>query len=239
MIVALLGGSYWRHSVALEQDSTTLCPVTGPSAVNAILIDQSDPISPLQLQRLSQILDQTINDASVGERIDLYVLAHDSMQSLAPVISLCRPKSEGNMFYENPSKVRERYIERFRRPLDQTLKALTTATNSDISPIMESIKAACVAAFGAMPKETPARLLIVSDMIQNSKVLNQYKQRDFDTFAHSTGYAEVLADCHRASVSVVYLLRPRDQRVQDRMHQLFWEKFFDRENAFLKQMEAI
>jgi len=239
MIICLLGGAYWRRAVTLQLDATSLCPVAGPSAVNAILIDQSDPISPLQIQRLSQILDQTIEEASVGERIDLYVLAHDSLQSVAPIISLCRPKSEGNMFYENPKKVHERYIERFRTPLDVTLKALTTATESDISPIMESIKAVCVSAFGTMPKDTPARLLVVSDMIQNSKVLNQYKQRDFDIFVRSPGYAEVLADCHRASVSVLYLLRPRDQRVQDRMHQLFWEKFFDHENAFLKRMEAI
>ena len=167
------------------------------------------------------------------------MLAHDGTQSLAPVISLCRPKSDGNVLFENPKRIHERYIQRFRQPLDDTLRGRTAATTSDISPIMESIKAVCVAAFGALPRDAPAHLLVVSDMIQNSKVLNHYRQRDFDAFSHSPGYAQVLADCHRASVNVLYLVRPRDQRVQDRMHQLFWEKFFDHENAVLKRLEAI
>src|ERR1700685_2777793 len=96
-IAALLATAYLLRTVNVTEDTLTLVPASGPSAVQAILIDQSDPISQLQVQRLGQILDQVIEQASVGERIDLFVLAHDGTQSLAPVISLCRPKSEGNV----------------------------------------------------------------------------------------------------------------------------------------------
>ena len=76
-------------------------------------------------------------------------------------------------------------------------------------------------------------------MIQHSKILDHYQQRDFDVFAKSSGYNQILANCHQAGVDVLYFTRPRDARVQDRKHQLFWEKFFERENAFLNRIEVI
>ena len=145
------------------------------------------------------------------------------------------------MWTENPKRVHDRYIARFRQPVDEALKLLAAPapTPSQSSPIMESIKAVCVAAFGSIPRDTPAKLTVASDMIQYSRLLDHYKQRDFESFAKSSSYKEVLADCHRAGVNVLYLTRPRDTRVQDRKHQLFWEKFFDRENATLNRMETI
>jgi hypothetical protein len=76
-------------------------------------------------------------------------------------------------------------------------------------------------------------------MIQFSPLLDQYRQRDYEKFASSAASKEVLADCHHARVDVLYLVRSRDVRVQDRRHQLFWERFFDHENAVLMSMETI
>lgn len=234
-----VGSLGWTQLNRVPLDTGTSCPIAGPTAVHAILLDQSDPITPLQAQRLSQIVDRVIDEASIGERIDLYVLTADGTQALTPRLSLCRPKSEGSIWTENPKRIHDRYVARFRQPLDETLKALMTPSPAKTSPIMESVKAVCVAAFGALPRDTPVRLTIASDMIQFSSLLDHYKQRDFDVFSKSPSYNEVLADCHRAATDVLYLVRPRDVRVQDRKHQLFWEKFFDRENASLNRMEAI
>jgi hypothetical protein len=241
--LAIVGGSVGflglKRASQIDLNSVTLCPLSGPTAVHAVLLDQSDPITPLQAQRLGQVVDRVIEEAEIGERIDLYVLTADGTQALTPRLSLCRPKSEGSIWNENPKRIHDRYVARFRQPLDDALKALLMPSPTKTSPIMESIKAVCVAAFGALPRETSGRLTIASDMIQFSNVLNHYKQRDFDVFSKSPGYNEVLGDCHHAGVDVLYLVRPRDVRVQDRKHQLFWEKFFDHENASLKRMETI
>jgi hypothetical protein len=234
-----VGAIAWLQFDSIPLDVGTSCPVSGPAGVHAILLDRSDPITPLQAQRLSQVVDRVVEAAEVGDRIDLYVLTADGTQALTPRLSLCRPKSDASMWTANPKRIHERYITRFRKPLDDALKALMEPSPAKTSPIMESVKAVCVAAFGALPRGTPARLTIASDMIQYSGVLDHYRQRDFDAFAKTAGYNEVLADCHRASVDVLYLVRPRDVRIQDRKHQLFWEKFFDRENASLKRMESI
>ncbi len=234
-----LGFLGWSHATHVEQNVATLCPVSGPTAVHAILLDQSDPITPLQAQRLGQIVNKVIDEAGIGERIDFYVLTQDSAQAMTPRLSLCRPKSEGSMWTENPKRIHDRYVARFRQPVDQALDTLMTPVPSRQSPIMESIKAVCVAAFGAISRDTPARLTVASDMIQYSKLLDHYKQRDFDIFVKSSGYNEVLTDCHRAIVDVLYFTRPRDAKVQDRRHQLFWEKFFDHQNASLNRLETI
>jgi hypothetical protein len=87
------------------------------------------------------------------------------------------------MLTENPKRIHERYIARFRQPLDAALKALVAPSASQTSPLMESVKAVCVAAFGTLPHDATARLMIASDMIQYSRILNHYKQRDFEAFA--------------------------------------------------------
>jgi len=239
IVIAGVGGGYWLRKTRVAVDEATMCPVAGPTAVHAILVDRSDAITPLQAQRLHQVLDRIVSEASVGERIDFYVLAGDGTQALAPVVSLCRPKSNGNDLYENSARIREKYEERFKRPLEDTLAMMTRPSNEESSPIMESIKAVCVAAFGNLRNGNIARLTIASDMIQYSHLMNHYKSKEFEKFASTSSYKEVLADCHQASVDVIYLVRPKDVHVQDRRHQLFWEKFFDRENATLRSMEAL
>jgi hypothetical protein len=239
IVAGALGFLGWSKMTRVELDTATLCPASGPTSVHAILLDRSDPITSLQAQRLGQIVDKVVDEAEVGERIDLYVLTTDSNQALTPRLSLCRPKSEGSMWTENPKRIHERDVARFREPVDDALRLLMTPAPAKNSPIMESIKAVCVAAFGTLSHDTPARMTIASDMIQYSSILDHYKQKDFDVFARSAPYNEVLGDCHRAGVDVLYFTRPRDAHVQDRRHQLFWEKFFDHENASLNRMETI
>jgi hypothetical protein len=234
-----LGFIGWSHATHVELDAETLCPSTGPTAVHTILLDQSDPITSLQAQRVGQIVDKVVDEAAIGERIDLFVLTQDSAQALTPRLSLCRPKSEGSMWTENPRRIHDRYVAKFRQPVDEALKLLMTPSPSQNSPIMESIKAVCVAAFGSIPRDTPVRLTIASDMIQYSRLLDHYKQRDFDAFAKTPAYNETRVNCHRAAVDVLYFTRPRDAHVQDRRHQLFWEKFIDGINASLNRMETI
>ena len=120
----IAGGSVWYRSTIPHIDADTMCPATGPLGVHAVLLDRSDPITPLQAERLRQVVDKAIGDASINERIDLYVLAGDGTQVAIPVASLCRPKADGNELYENPARIRQRYVARFKKPLDDALAAM-------------------------------------------------------------------------------------------------------------------
>ena len=238
LILCTVGGYAYMRMNQPSYDAATMCPMSGPRAVQALLIDRSDPISPLQTQRLEQILHKLIDNGPVDGRIDLYILTANGLQSEHPVVSLCRPPSNGSYLTQNPAHIHADYVARFADPIRRALAHLTVPSEAPNSPIMESIKAVCIAAFGGLPSGTQTGLTVVSDMIQNSPVLDQYRPYSNDFF-HAAGMAEVTADCHQAKVDILYLLRPQDSRIQTREHELFWEQFFDRMNAVVERIEPI
>ncbi len=169
----------------------------------------------------------------------MYVADSDGWQALRPVVSLCNPGRSANPLYQNPGRMHRRYEDAFRKPVETALASLMRPSSMATSPIMESIKAVCVQSFGGLPRAVPLRLTIASDMVQNSPALDQYRRYSFDTFAGGPGLPSVLANCHGASVSVLYFLRPSERQIQGRSHELFWERFLRRDNAVLMRVEAI
>lgn len=237
LIVAILAG---RVVLTPEPiDSTTLCPRRGVLAVHAVLVDRSDPISPLQATQIRNALNTIVKDAQAGERIDLYVADADGRAAPAPVLSLCSPGREANPIYQNPDNIRKRYEEAFRRPIEETLTALLSPSRNDSSPIMESIKTACVGSFGSLPAGIPVRLTIVSDMLQNSPVMNHFRDREFARTLTSPRLASVLADCRSARVHILYVLQPQYRAYQTRQHQVFWENLLDRMNARVTAIDLV
>ena len=238
-LLGILGWFVWQRATAIPHDKIFGCPRDGPVAVHAILIDRSDPLTSLQAQRLTQLVEAVARSAAVDERLDLYFLTAGGGAVAVPEVSLCRPRSEGNQLTENPERMRRAFEKRYLDPVRDVLKRVETSQEAATSPIMESIKAVCVGAFGALSRAAHAHLTIASDMIQNSAALNQFKPYDIASFLRGPRISPVLADCHAAGVDVLYLVRPRDSRVQTPGHILFWEKFLERMNASLNSVERI
>jgi hypothetical protein len=241
-VMGLLGivvGLAWQRATLVPHDKVSGCPKDGPLAVHAILIDHSDPLTPLQSQRLTQMVEGIARSAAVDERLDLYVLTSGGGAVAVPEVSLCRPRSDGNQLTENPERLRRTFENRYLEPVREALKRVVSPQEAANSPILESIKAVCVGAFGALPRTARARLTVASDMIENSAVLNQFKPYDTVAFLRGPRITAILADCHAAGVDVLYLNRPRDARVQTPGHIVFWEKVLERMNASLNSVERI
>jgi hypothetical protein len=238
-LLGILGAFAWLHYTTTPHDKISGCPIGGPVAVHAFLIDRSDPLTDVQAQRLTQLVETAARNALVDERLDMYVLTAGSGATAMPVVSLCRPRADADPLVENPGRVRRNFTSRFLEPLRDALNQLETPQETPDSPIMESIKAVCIGAFGEVPRGTRVRLTIASDMIENSPILNQYKPYSIEAFLKGPTLPLVLADCHNASVDILYFTRPRDARFQNRVHQLFWEKFLERMDAPLMSMERI
>lgn len=239
IIGGMVGSGIYYQNARTRVNATSPCPLRGPTAVHAILIDRSDPISPLQADRLRQMINQVTRHMPVGGRIDMYVADSNGWRTLRPVVSLCNPGNTANPLYQNPGRMHQKYEDAFRKPVEVALASLMVPSSTTMSPIMESIKAVCVQSFGGIAQGVPVGLTIASDMVQNSPALDQYRPYSFDKFAKGPGLPAVLANCHKAAVSVLYFLRPTEQRIQGRLHELFWERFFRRDNAILARVEAI
>jgi hypothetical protein len=240
----LLGGGTAAYFLTRSDpvDAASLCPRSGAAAVHAVLIDRSDPISPLQAARVRQVLDAAVFEAQPGTRLALYVAESDGVAALSPVLALCNPGRDANPLYQNPRLIRERYERDFKARLDAAVAALLAPSTRQTSPIMESLKAVCVDAFGAAPAGVPLRLTIVSDMLQHSQVASHYRERDFEALLRSPRLQALRADCRGADVDVVYLLRPTrtgQPGAQTRAHQSFWDRYLQLMNARPRRIEPI
>jgi hypothetical protein len=242
--VLLLGGGAAAYIFTRSDpiDKASLCPRTGPTGVHAILVDRSDPISALQATRVKQILDRAVLDASVGTKVALFIADSDGTAGPTSVLALCNPGREANPLYQNPRMVRDQYERDFKARLDASLSGLMTASTRDSSPIMESLKAVCIEAFGAAPSSVPLRLTVVSDMIQHSAIASHYRDRDYEALLRSPRLQTLRTDCRGADVDVVYLLRPTQRGqpgVQTRAHQSFWDRYLQSLNARPRSIEPI
>jgi hypothetical protein len=244
LTVAMLGGATAAYFLLRKDpvDPVSLCPRAGPAAVHAILIDRSDPISPLQARRVRQVLDAAVLGAAPATRIALYVAESDGTAALTPVLALCNPGRDANPIYQNPRLIREKYERDFKTRLDTTINALLAPSTRQTSPIMESLKAVCIDAFGAEPAGIPLRLTIVSDMLQHSPIASHYRDRDYEALLRSPRLQAVRADCRGAEVDILYLLRPTrsgQPGAQSRAHQRFWDHYLQLMNALPRSMEPI
>lgn len=231
-ILALGGAAYWVSKTKVQLDAQTNCPVSGPTAIHAILIDRSDPISPQQGQQIRQIVDGYIANARIGERFDLYVASGDAVNVLAPITSVCSPGrgDQASEIYQNPAMIQAQFEEKFVAVLRDNLTRLLASATADSSPILESIRAAAVSSFGAIePGKIPLQMTVVSDFVQHTPGNSHFRgETNFDDLAKRPVWRQLQANLKGATVNALYLSRASAVRsgrpIQDRGHQLFWEK---------------
>src|SRR5262245_14383005 len=74
ILSALVGAFLWVKRTKIPLDQATNCPRTGPRAVHVVLFDRTDPISPLQGQRIRQKMNELRDAAPFGKRFDIYTV---------------------------------------------------------------------------------------------------------------------------------------------------------------------
>jgi len=242
VIISLLIGFYWwvkKTTVIL--DEVTNCPQAGPRAVHAIIFDRTDPITPLQGQRIRQRMKEFREGAPFGTRFDIYTVEGDAKNVLTPVLTICSPNrpEEANVIYENPELIEKRYEQRFVAVLEKTIDDLLRESTRDTSPIIESMKAAAIASFGpSEQRKIPFRMTIISDMVQHMPPpgYSQFRsESDFQQLARSPAWRSLQPNLFGAEVDILYLLRPDAQRagrqIQNLGHEAFWEQLISASNG--------
>jgi len=248
ILIAGLGGATWYWtSKQPKLDEATGCPTTGPTAVHAILIDRSDPITPLQGQRIRQTVDRYVQAARIGERFELYIANSDAVNVLTAVAGVCNPGrgDQANELYQNPRMIQRQFDEKFLNVLHQNLDNLLKASTADSSPILESIRAVGVAAFGNVePGAIPLQLTIVSDMVQHSAANSHFRgETNFVELSRKPAWRSLQANLKGAKVEVLYLLRADAKRngvpIQNRGHETFWENAIKADEGMLVAFDPL
>ncbi|MFP4519176.1 MAG: hypothetical protein ACLFQ5_06950 [Oceanicaulis sp.] len=179
-----------------EYDPDTLCLAGETPPHMALVIDKTDLYSPEQALRIEDLVLQSRDRLTIGEKLSLYELDARGELINTNGFALCNPGrgDQINPLYRNPQRVEVRYQALFEGPLQSALSDLVEPKESPASPIIEAL--ARLAVEEDFDRDTPARtVVLVSDMLQNSALFTVYR-------GGRTNLARTLPDPRRVAEAV-------------------------------------
>jgi len=236
--------SFLKANSSLEAyDPNTLCPLTGITGKTVILIDRTDPLNEIQRQEIKVYLNDIKNSIALHSAIIIYGIDKPEPSWIKPDLFLCNPgKGEKkSKWTSNPMLAKKTWDIKFSKRVDETIDKLMEPLKIRNSPIMEAIKVVTIGEFvGNKNSGIAKKLIIISDMIQNTSTFSQYKNHcDFTTFKSSRAFGHYLTDMRGIDVEIFYVRRPNLRNVQGKKHILFWQQYFNEMGAILTKVISV
>ncbi len=231
-VVVAIGGIVLVQSFKGEEVGDRLCPkASGPVAGLAVLLDLTDVLQPVQYQRLRGLLDDRIRGAKQGTLIAVGAVRADATERDAD-FARCKPATgeKANELYQNPRMIEERYRKEFLEPFKTIVSAMLNNLAADRSPIMESLQALLVSTPGFVDATYPRRVVIVSDLIQNSETFSFYRGDSWRGFIRSQNAERLAGRLQGVEVEICRIPRP-GAKVDKAAVDDFWANYFDRAGA--------
>jgi hypothetical protein len=210
-------------------DPVSLCPVSGPQGITVVLVDTSDDLPDIAQREVLGILDDQITVLPAYHKLDIRVLDVPSGRSRS-LFSKCNPgDGEGlSDWTSNPRLARMRWIDSFKQPASEAIKHSVVAAQARNSPIMGALQDIAVDEFSsAAAQQVPKTLIIVSDMIENTRDYNQYQNLadfSYQRFRQSQAYLKYRTDLHGARVTIEYVQRML-KGIDTVRHIEFWKEW--------------
>lgn len=244
LVVAVIVSLFVIRPRPVERDADTLCPVSGPSAVTAILVDTSDRVSALSR---ADILGRLDDEVRAGEPDELFLAFETQVESggvLEPLVETCHPgdPDRANPLIQSRQLIAKRLDERFLEPLREVFSELLDREEAANSPLMESVQSVAVTVFGRREHaDVPKRLLLVSDLMQNTHSLSFFRQQvDYDAFAASRSAAVLSTDLDGVAVEVLFVQREAHGRLEStRGLAEFWARWIEDQGGVVKPVVRI
>lgn len=221
---------------AQELDRRTLCPVGGSDGQVILMIDTTDPLTPVAQERLKELL-QGLSDSDnkhylqPGYELIVYYLPAQLADLQKPALRVCNPGNpKDRTVADNLTSgvVDARRMWRaFQLRIRKALPRLSQQTESAQSPLLESI---AVAAARHIPnlgvgQRKPTRLFLFSDMLQNSGRLSHYKSLpSMQQFKSMVGHSEMDGDLTGVEVYLFYVRRVGLEHLQTPEHYYWWTR---------------
>jgi len=232
---------YQKNEMVYNQQ--TLCPEDQKNIRShiAILVDSSEPYNKVQLAYLDKYISNFINqNIAKHDKVSIYTIDDKSYKKLIPTIEICNPGvgDDINPLIGNPEMAKRKWSESFNKPLTNSIKDLFDIGQSDISPIMEMIQAVAIKSFSHDAGNK--KLIIISDLIQNTSDYSHYKTPpNFKIFVKTAYYKHVKTDLNNVEVTVLYLLRKGIESMQNRKHIMFWEEYINSLGGQIVKVENV
>lgn len=216
-------------------DKDTGCK-TGTVLTDAtlVLVDTTDRLSPLELDRARTSIERAAMQVPVGGKLTVVMI--DPVQPLSPKVlfSRCSPgrADEVSGLTQGQRKAADKYSQQYWQPLADAIASLKTAADSKTSPILLTITAMTTRPdFDARVRNR--RLIVAGDMVEHHNGISHYQpQRDlWSEFVRSGQSSELPANLRGVHVEIEYFRRTATRAVQTDAHRSFWIKWFGERGA--------
>ena len=233
LLLAIVASFFIFRTIAnvTVYDEETLCSVDGPVSSIVVLLDLTDPVSDTQSQSIRRLLNEQLLAAPAGTLVSVGMVSVNPSEWGAR-FSRCKPEvgENANVLYQNPALIAQRYQEEFELPLTTAIDDLLEAEQQQQSPIIESLQRLVEDALTLTAGAPPDRLIIVSDLIQNSDRLSFYACQGWDHF-RSSG-EPLSANLLQTRVTMAWIRRPTAVSACVAAElEPFWARYLDAKGA--------
>ena len=227
-----------------DRDPETGCPEAGPAALTAILVDVTDQVGAISRADVLAHLDEYVANSREDEMVLAYEAKPVGSEIGAPLLSVCHPgdPDQASEWTENPRLIRRRLEERFERPLEQLFADLLGRESAQTSPLMESVQSVAVSVLGRHEyADLPKRLILVTDLMQNTRSLSFFRQAvDYDAFAATVGADALRTDLRGTAVEVLFVQRAAHQSLEDSRDLVdFWQRWIEDQGGTLNRVVRV
>ena len=236
-------------------NAETLCPEKGPNSRTILLLDISDPLSLRQNAALNQLLEDLQNPLTSKskmtqaglpggvryiepmEELVAYVLpvsATNPKVPLKPILRVCNPGNPGDITARDELTVSKRRATarwaRFGESIRTAFENQPTAGEKRRSPILEAVSLVILqeadsTALQASGEGVAVRLIIFSDMLQNSSIVSHFGDlQRWSVLKKDPQFANLVANLRGVEVVIFYLRRPKYAGFQTTQHYSWWRE---------------
>lgn len=209
-IVGAYGWLRYKASGNIAVDQASLCPVNGPKAETAILLDVTDPISDTTALDLRNQFQKIVAEIPVGGGIDIYALTEKEGE-LIQTFHGCNPGSGANVdeWTSNPRLAQARWEKGFQKPLADIADKLNAGETGTQSPIMAAIQKINLEVFAGAPSGMSKHLFVASDMIEHTAAFSNYRDGvSYQKFLHSPANDRFRTSLDGVAVKILAFQRP-------------------------------
>ena len=242
VVIAVTAGTlwWWTHQKP-PLDASTMCPSPGPLGHQVVLIDTTDPLNDAQKAALDLILTRLAEkETPPGYLVSVFVLGEHFKTDAKPLIELCNPGTEQghSELSENLSQIRRRYRDRFLQPLFAQTEQMLRNQSAKESPILEMLQMVSLNSIARHDVDGPRRLIVLSDLLQNSKPLSMYREIPAYADFAKTDYAGKTRIGFAGVEVEVWLLQNTTGEKQKRLAD-FWQRYFLENKAVSFKLEPL
>jgi hypothetical protein len=211
-------------------DAATLCPTDRPlQGHTVVIVDRTDRWSPAMGAALTQLIENAQRDTDRYEKFSIVSL--DAEQSVHPLFSVCNPGEPTfwSDLYRGRRYTMRDFEQRFVGAAERIVADVREPSEARISPIVEYVRR-WLGSDDFNAEVRNRRLILVSDMRQNSALYSVYTAADND------GLSEVVQRqfgpfAEGVTFDVYFVAHGRDYNVSEDEVRTAWDHAFSRIGA--------